>query len=321
MNIFIKSFNRPYSLERCIRSVKENIINYSDIIILDDGTEKKYIQKLLQKHPDLKILYSETADYKYEYIMNNLDKWFYDREKKYDPTKFWITNIEKYADEYFLLLEDDFWINERIDLKIFQQQIVANNIIFTKLYQVNNPVFSPNEEVDIKVFMENNPALFYYLPLIKQVDDVWKIYLVAAAIYKKEYYLYTYEGVPFFNDELYLLQRAIQYVNQAQVNHYRVRFAKTEIDVVKQGWSSTAIGRADEIAQGFNAYLCNKALNECWYNDRLDSMYNFPHDFPEKYIITMFQEMSLEIKQIECWREWRKKWFQTYNDIGIELNT
>lgn len=320
MNIFIKTFNRPYSLERCIRSIKENVMNYSDIIILDDGTEKKYIDKILQKHPDLKIVYSETADYKYEYIINNLEKWFYYREKKYDPANFWITNIAKYADECFLLLEDDFWVVEKIDLRVFQQHILTNNIIFTKLNQVNNAVFAPNEEVDIKVYIEKNPALFYCLPRINSLNDVWKIYLVAGAIYKKEYYLHTYEGIPFFSEENYLLQRAVQYVNQVNGNPYRVRFAKTEMDAVKQGWSSTAIGRPEEIAQGFNAYLCNKALNECWYADELDAMYNFPNDFPEDYIITMFHKMSLEIKQIECWRGWRRKWFQAYKDIGIELN-
>lgn len=320
MNIFIKSFNRPYALERCIRSVKENITNYSDIIIMDDGTEKKYIHKLLQKHPDLKFVYSTTADYKYEYIINNLNQWFFHREKKYDPATFWSANIEKYASEYFLLLEDDFWIAEKIDLRTYEHHISSNNIIFTKLYQTNNKVFAPADEVDIKAFIDNNPNLLYFLPKINKLDDVWKIYLVAGAIYKKEYYLHTFEGVPFFSDEPYLLQRAVQYANQTNGNPYRVHFAKTDVEVVKQGWSSTAIGRADEITQGFNAYMCNKALNECWYNDTLDSMYNYPFDFPEEYIITMFHKMSLDNKQIECWRAWRSKWFQAYKDIGIELN-
>lgn len=319
MNIFIKSFSRPYSLDRCICSIKKKVLNYSDIIVMDDGTEKKYMQKLITKHPDIKIVYSDTADYKYDYIMTHLEQWFYQREKKFDPAIFWSKTIREQATDAFLLLEDDFWIAENIDLQKFEQHIHGNHILYTKLIQVQHPVFSAKEEEDIKVFLEKHPALIYMLPKISKLEDVWKIYSVAGAIYKKEYYLHTFENIPFFSHEAYLLKRAVQYVQQANSRKERIRFAKSDVDIVKIGMSSTAIGRRDEIAQGFNAYLCNKVLNECWYAGMLDPMYNYPFDFPEEYILTMFHNMSLESKQIECWRQWRSKWLKTYKEIGIEF--
>ena len=60
MDLLIKSFNRPYYLDRCIQSIYLNIHdNNFNIIVLDDGTPKKYLDKLLEKFPSITILKSD----------------------------------------------------------------------------------------------------------------------------------------------------------------------------------------------------------------------------------------------------------------------
>ena len=51
MRILIKSFYRPYLLERCLKSIYEKVKNAEDleIIILDDGTPQKYLDKIKLK--------------------------------------------------------------------------------------------------------------------------------------------------------------------------------------------------------------------------------------------------------------------------------
>ena len=53
MDILIKSYYRPHLLDRCLRSIYENVVDVDqiDITILDDGTPQKYIDKIAQKYP------------------------------------------------------------------------------------------------------------------------------------------------------------------------------------------------------------------------------------------------------------------------------
>ena len=46
MDIIIKSYNRPYYLHRCLQSIKENVLGNYKVIIVDDGTPQKYLDKI-----------------------------------------------------------------------------------------------------------------------------------------------------------------------------------------------------------------------------------------------------------------------------------
>jgi len=56
LKIYIKSFNRPYYLERCIKSIYLNVIDQNlEIIVLDDGTNPKYLSLIKEKYPNVLI--------------------------------------------------------------------------------------------------------------------------------------------------------------------------------------------------------------------------------------------------------------------------
>ena len=75
MDILIKSFNRPYYLDRCLQSIAKYAQNpdYS-IIVLDDGTPQKYLDKIQEKHSEIKILKSEFYTEKSQLLQKQLQK-------------------------------------------------------------------------------------------------------------------------------------------------------------------------------------------------------------------------------------------------------
>ena len=47
MDIIIKSFNRPYYLDRCLQSIQTFVQDSKyTIMVLDDGTSQKYLDKI-----------------------------------------------------------------------------------------------------------------------------------------------------------------------------------------------------------------------------------------------------------------------------------
>ena len=119
MEIFIKSFNRPYYLDRCLQSI-ENFVDGDFVVkILDDGTPEKYLQKIKEKHPNVEILTSKNYQTKIIAIEENLKT-----GKEIDgftiPTDLWY-NAAKNASEYFIMTEDDVWFTQKINVNNLQE--------------------------------------------------------------------------------------------------------------------------------------------------------------------------------------------------------
>ena len=119
MEIFIKSFNRPYYLDRCLQSI-ENFVDGDFVVkILDDGTPEKYLQKIKEKHPNVEILTSKNYQAKIIAIEENLKT-----GKEIDgftiPTDLWY-NAAKNASEYFIMTEDDVWFTQKINVNNLQE--------------------------------------------------------------------------------------------------------------------------------------------------------------------------------------------------------
>ena len=114
VNIFIKSFNRVFYLDRCLQSIETFVEGNCTVKILDDGTPEKYLQKIKEKHPNVEILKSENYQNKILAIEENLKS-----GKEIDgftiPTELWI-NAVKNATDYFIITEDDVWFTQKINV-------------------------------------------------------------------------------------------------------------------------------------------------------------------------------------------------------------
>ena len=111
MEIFIKSFNRPYYLDRCLQSI-ENFVEGDFLIkVLDDGTPEKYLQKIKEKYPKVEIITSKNYQNKIAALAENLQS-----GKEIDgftiPTNLWY-KAAKNASDYFMMIEDDVWFTTK----------------------------------------------------------------------------------------------------------------------------------------------------------------------------------------------------------------
>ncbi|RZM21994.1 MAG: hypothetical protein EOO88_30815 [Pedobacter sp.] len=113
-DIFIKSFNRAFYLDRCIASIYKNITGNFTIKILDDGTPKKYLDKIQAKYPEVEISLSNSYEEKTMAIAENLISG--KPINGFDiPTKFWYNNVEK-ASKYVIVTEDDVWFTQAVNV-------------------------------------------------------------------------------------------------------------------------------------------------------------------------------------------------------------
>jgi len=112
MDIIIKSFNRPFYLDRCISSINQYVSGDFKIKILDDGTPKQYLDKIRKKHLNVEILLSDNYEKKIKAIEENL---IYGKAVNgfEIPTKFWYENV-KNASDYVIVTEDDVWFTKPV---------------------------------------------------------------------------------------------------------------------------------------------------------------------------------------------------------------
>lgn len=296
MNIYIKSFNRPFYLDRCIRSVKFNVKNYDKIIILEDGTLSKYVTKLRELHPDVEWRFSGADDMKFELLRQEK---FNEIKKKYiEPAHFWIKELEKEEDDYFFLLEDDVWIVQNIDLNLLRTNMMSNDCIILKFWWNNNP----QEDQIVKTYAtSNNSTIAYFNPLIENVKDIYKVWIVAFAIYRKEYWLTSLKKINRMGDEHSQLLEAYEFIK----NNPNSTFAKSKNRVVHQGWVIPGRATAEYYDKGLVQHLFMDALNEAWYNNKLDPNQGYPFDFSDDYIISILSQ-HLPKKSVDIWKNWKK---------------
>src|SRR5690554_1226592 len=120
MDIYIKSFNRAYLLHRTLASIKSNLLGFDGkIIVLDDGTPQKYLQKIQQLYPEVQVRKSPYYEQKNESILRN------EIPVKLIPAMFWKEEVLK-GSEHFILLEDDMWFSVRVDFREIIKEVTED---------------------------------------------------------------------------------------------------------------------------------------------------------------------------------------------------
>ena len=296
MNIYIKSFNRPFYLDRCIRSIKFNVSNYSNIIVLDDGTLGKYIEKLKQSHPDVRWIFSNADDNKFELLRQEK---FDEIKKRYiEPAKFWVTEIQKEKDDYFLMLEDDTWIVKSFCLNTIEKNLIKNECIFLKFWW---PIGDEKLIVTQKYNLPDDiKSIDYYKAGITTMNDIYKIWIVAFAVFRKDYWLNNFKKVQRMGDEQTQLIEAYNFVKD-KIN---ITFSKSSHKWVYQGWVIPGRATPEYYDKGLIQHLYMHALNEAWYNNEMDVTQGYPYDFDDDYISKVLQKY-LPQQSIDVWKKWK----------------
>lgn len=332
MDIYIKSFNRPFLLDKCLASIKMFAKNFNgNIIVMDDGTPQKYLQKIQEKYPEIRIKKSEFYLEKSKAIENDLNP------EKNIPAFFWRETISKGTD-YFVLIEDDCWFSEPIDFLILENEMKANNLQLVKLLWMENKDLISDKIIKATDFLNiTNPELFSRNPFVFEliyrkktfkIDSVlnrlgiqteknllryYHVYAVANAAFSKKYYLKAWETSNNKVDELEQILQVIQ-IPKSELN-----VAHAKVEPIKTSLKTTASTQNKEkLGSDFDVYSLNKILNESWFNDEFES-YDFQNDISDNIIKKVIANTNLPSDTFELWQKWYIDFKQKYIDIGCKI--
>lgn len=299
--ILIKSFNRPFYLDRCLFSIEKYCKNYSAVKVLDDGTPEVYIQKIKMKYPWVEILRSSQSVEKKKAIEENLNGGAEIDGFKI-PVDLWKNAVRK-TTEYFIITEDDVWFTKEIDLGEFQSFMKDNK---TDLLKLGNLGVSPNGEnyewgkekiiyphFDLiawnkplmKAFFYNNYKFYSLLYKLKIVDNFtftkyYGLISILMGMYQKEYWLKLWENIDVQVDEKRQLLNASQYYRKNSNNKKLIAVLADE--AMKTTFKSSATNSYHKYGNNFDVNRFNHILNKAWLRDEFDIIENFPRDFSDR---------------------------------------
>lgn len=334
MDILIKSFNRPYYLDRCIQSIYSNVVDSAfSIKVLDDGTPSDYLEKIQQKYPEVQIFKSAFYDEKSKSIENNSIL-----KNNKIPIDLWL-NAARNASEYFLLLEDDIWFTKKINLEETWQILKGKNIYFLKIFWLNNPKLIHGKTIEkLTDFTVFKPTVFTKNPLLYRIVfgitrfgnrnlmqflklyskekalHYYSIYGVAGAIFHKKYFLSLWNNHQNQVDENLQLKNAVQF----WYKNPEIEFGRTNEEFVATGFSSSATNKNYETGQ-FDLFTFNKILNEAWLKDNFDVTNNFSTDLNNAEIEAILSKENNPKAKVEDWKKWVLDFKKQFQNIGCNI--
>jgi hypothetical protein len=332
MDILIKSFNRVYYLDRCLHSIALNLENFDgNIFVLDDGTPKAYLKAVKEKYPEITILKSDNYNIKASLI----------EAKNYNlpqiiPSKLWYESAINISD-YFMVLEDDMWFTKPIDAKDIEASCTTQQMALLKLFWVSNQsvVGKPEQKVGRAIYTYVPKIQFKSLKLFKYVYmkhhkawrklmtilglysfknelEYYRIYSVAGAVFKKDYYRTIWKHAHAYVDEKQQLFEAIKYYK-----HKKVAFGRTAEEVLKTGFISSAFPKYKY--SDFSIHDFNATLNAYWMEDSTLFLKGLEADIDSIEIERVLKHYKKSETYIAQWKEWSQTFKQEFINMGCHI--
>lgn len=334
IDIFIKSFDRPYYLERCIRSIYEYVSGTYRIKILDDGTSEACVAKLKILFPDVEIYYSPERTEKIRAVENHIRGSDYYKITTI-PGKFWGNCIKKSGD-IFLLLEEDQWFDQPFDLDHFGKIMIDHKMSLIKLVWNGNPntvtgikeAISPQAERLIPNLPVTNETLLrlYFNNTLKirsvftRLNWNWQyryysMYSVAGALFAKTYWLQLWYGADgeSVNEYQQLLAAVKMYNKNADI-----KFGKSTSERIATSFLTSSTNRF--IADRSDMIGINYVLNRAWLNDELDSRQGMPGDFDFSYL----EKIVVRAGRSDLVKNWKSRielFLKIHGQISVRQHT
>ncbi|MDN3706408.1 hypothetical protein QW060_22010 [Myroides ceti] len=333
MDVFIKSFNRPFLLDRCIASIYHYAVNFSRIVVMDDGTPQIYVEKLKNKYPDI------CFEFSVNYAEKSADILAGRYPKKEIPASLWKGCIEK-GTPYFVLLEDDMWFTDFIDLKIVHQNLSDEHMSMVKFMWLNNkklispfvvqqessflitaPKLTTYKAVHFKRFFIENKYKVYSIAkrLGINCDDLllayYQIYIVAGGAFSKDYYNACWNQKQKTVNELSQIHQLLKARKKIEL-----KVGHSFKEIIKASYKTTASSQNKEhLKDEFDVYQLNALLNKAWYADEMYELKDFQNDIPDAWIEKVLLHYTSDQHLYFLWKEWYKKFKQTYEEIGCSI--
>lgn len=332
MDLIIKSYNRPYYLDRCLFSIQKFLTGFSGTItVIDDGTPGRYLQKIQQKYPHVKI--RKTAYFSQKVAASTAGK---EPNTNAIPAMDWVKTIQE-ASDYFMLLEDDMWFTQPLHCPELENELLKEQPIMLKLFWLGNPVLiSGVTQRQNKIVLTYKPKLtttnlFAYKLLFKtdrfKIRKVfsflgwysfqkeiayYSLYSVAGAVFKKEYYLALWDNHGEEVNEGHQLCNAIRYFNQ----NAPLVYARTKHEVIRTGFSSSATTKLQ--VSDFSMPSLNAVLNQAWFEEQLISTEDLQHDMAAQLIEPILLKEPNGTVMVEKWQHWVTAFKKQFSSFGCQ---
>lgn len=337
MDILIKSFNRPYYLDRCLQSIIDFVVDSEmKIIVLDDGTPKKYLEKLQEKYPFIIILKSSFYHDKSNLISSNSSDFI-----KKIPIDLWISSA-KSATDYFVLLEDDIWFNKPINLNELAINLRINKLSMLKLYWLGNNKLIPTKILkkvsNFTIYKENlvtnnqfiyrlifhvqrlniNKIMFFFKINTEQKKlNYYHVYATAGVIFNKDYFLKLWDNHENKIDEHLQIRNALNFLK----NNKNSLFGFLEQEIVKTGFASAATNMFKEYENiNIDMFVFNKIINESWFNDEFITTTEFNQDLNATEIENILKKNNNQGALMLEWENWTSAFKKQYIDFGCKID-
>ncbi|MFV0221130.1 hypothetical protein OBK16_01505 [Empedobacter falsenii] len=320
MDILIKSYYRPHLLDRCLRSIYENVVDVNgiQITVLDDGTPQKYLDKIKEKYPQVKFRFSKYREEKIIKLQEHLEG-----KKNYHdvriPTDLWYDAIADSSD-ILIITEDDVWFVDKYDMKFYSEEMnkygiqilkLGRDITETKNFSLTETIAYHNPKYIIKshklynILLNNSYDIRNKLTKLNLLpkywrNELWKMYDIPMAMMRKNYLLYIWKDK---------YKRVVEDLQLANAVGWDIKTkGKTKYTLLKdRAMDFTARSSAPfnsfNIEEKFDLIRFNYILNELWYNNEFNEYENYPKDFSVEYLYNILMEN--ESKQFaDNWKKW-----------------
>ncbi|MFT4202930.1 MAG: hypothetical protein QM610_03365 [Chitinophagaceae bacterium] len=329
-NIYIKSFNRPYFLDRCLYSIYRYMTGNYRVIILDDGTPLKYIDRVKEKYPQVIFQFSDDAVKK----RTEIEQAIRTGEEHYTrsiPLQFWHDTVEQ-GSGYFLLTEDDIWVTAPVDVDAYVQLMKAKKMNTIKLRWWGNENTNVGERVLLSGEVEAVIPKIHFaaewivknrfyihavlsrLKLIKGTffQQLYTYYEVGGVFFDKRYWLFLYSGrLDSRVEEMVQLGKAAEWARK----HPETMFGKCITEAGRSTYLTSAAGGYNG-QTGFSMTMVNHYLNDEWYRGKFDSMQNFPEDYALDTVYDILQKSGDPKCDPEKWKKWSRDFQAHFVRIG-----
>lgn len=307
INVYIKCHSRPVYVDRCLTSLERCAPGYGRVIVLNDGLEDAHLERLLGRHRGVEVRNSPNV--------GRLPG-----EARTDPARFWVDEISQETGRHMLLIEEDTWFTRPFSLPLLVRNLARNNVLSCRLLWHANALLAPPEDVVFTAIVDDDTVIDYCSFEIESALAHYKLFPIAQALYRRDYWLNAYQGLANWTDERAVLERALDFTLACARAGELVHFARLDREAMRHSTSTT--GRDDAggqaIVEKIDPAPYNRVLNACWLSGELDAMTGFPEDFPLEDLAALFTR-HLGADATLAWRRWRADYLGMYARMGYGL--
>ncbi len=340
MDIFVKSFNRPYYLDRCLRSLEQFVAGDYRVRVLDDGTPPEYLARIQARYPAVQVLHSPRYAAKVAALRRHVAGGAAFDERVI-PFDFWTEQVRA-GSEVFLLIEDDIWLTGPLDLPAFAEQMQTQQLAMVKLSWLGNEKLNGGRRValpaaggtGLEEMLPRIPkatqgvllnrfrvrSVLYHTGLLRFFKSdfeyqlpLYSLYAVASAFFAKDYWLHLWPAGQTAVDEAEQLRRAWAWWRRTSA-----RFAKTTQEITRTSFITSATNAYADI--NLDPFVLNHVLNEGWLRGELDAMHNFPLDFDEAYLKPLLEVAADDRASYNGWLHWTARFKDQYRRLGCVVD-